>query len=126
MRVYALTRRWSWGTFILMLSVWSPLPMPFRPMATVQLDRFVGVDRSIPTAPLWLANVHGTRTVPLKFFRTAHWVREQVRAMLSFPITALGPDTFRDYSLLVEKIDELIVSHPVITIDRTLIEFHTR
>ena len=112
--------------FILMLSVWSPLPMPCRPMATVQLDRFVGVDRSIPTAPLWLAKVHGTRKVPLKFFRTAHWVREQVRAMLSFPIMDLGPDIFRDYSLLVEKIDELIVSHPVIIIDYTLIEFHTR
>lgn len=95
-------------------------------MATVQLDRFVAADRDIPTAPLWLANVHGTRDIPLKFSRTAYWVRDQIKILLSFPSTTLCPDIVRHYSSLVEEINALIVSHSTVIIGRTFIAFHPR
>ena len=108
-------------TFILMLSVWSPLPVPLRPMATVQLDRFVAVDRDIPSAPLWAARVQGTKTSPLKLFRTPHWVREQLKIMLSSPVAKLDATTSRDCSFLLKEISALIVSLSAILISRALI-----
>ena len=54
-------------------------------------------------------------------FRAAHWVREQVKAMLSSPIETLGRDAYRGCSLLLKEIDALIVSSPAFTFDRALI-----
>ena len=90
-------------------------------MATVQLDRFVAVDRDVPSAPLWAAQVKGTKTRPLRFFRAAHWVREQLKPMVSSPIATPDPSTSRDCSFLVEKINELIVSLSAILISHALI-----
>lgn len=85
-------------------------------MATVQLDRFIGVDRRVPTAPLWVARIHETKRRPFTFFRTAHWVRDQVQTMLSSSTAVLGPDTSRGCSLLVKEINALIVSPSTVTI----------
>ncbi|KAI1785487.1 hypothetical protein LXA43DRAFT_1100269 [Ganoderma leucocontextum] len=95
-------------TYILVLVIWSPLPVPCRPMVAAQLDQFTGVDRDIPLAPLWAAEVQGSRESPLKFLRTAHWVRKQVEGALSPFTTTLSPNTFDIWTSLINEINTLI------------------
>ena len=79
-------------------------------MVIAQLDRFMGIGRDIPIAPLWAADVQGSKENPLKFLRTAHWVRKRVEDALSPFTTTLSSDTLNIWSSLIGEVNALIVS----------------
>lgn len=92
--------------------------MPCRPLVIAQLDSFVGIDRCLPIAPLWATEVRGSKNSPHKFFRTAHWVREQVKLILSPQMAAqLPPDKIPVWSSIVDTITALIVCPFVVIVE---------
>lgn len=79
-------------------------------MFIAELDRFMGIDRDIPTAPLWANVVQGNKESPLRFLCTAHWVRKQVEDALPRFTTTLSPEALSIWTSLIHETNSLIVS----------------
>ena len=81
-------------------------------MVITELDRFVGVVRDTPIAPVWVVEVQGGEDNPLKVLRTAHWVRKKVEDALPSFATTLSPDAPHMWSSIIREMNSLIVSPP--------------